>query len=370
MPPDALYEECQSRERGCTPVSTMTQLLELSDDGGVLDAGAISPPTPTDDTALLNAYSKAVVNATEKVGPSVVKIDVRQRLVRPGGGRRGPMEVGGSGSGFLFTPDGLILTNSHVVGNASSIEVTLADARRVRADLVGEDPDTDLAVIRIAAPDLVSATLGDSAALRPGQLVIAIGNPLGFQATVTAGVVSALGRSLRSRSGRLMDNIIQTDAALNPGNSGGPLVNSRGEVVGVNTAVIMGTQGIAFAVAINTAKFVAGRLIRDGRIRRGFIGVAGQTVALHPRLARTFELQGATGVLVVSVEPRSAAQHAGVRERDVIVALDGQRVTDVDVLHRLLTERPIGATLKMVIVRGAERRELDIVPREHQAVSG
>jgi S1-C subfamily serine protease len=276
------------------------------------------------------------------------------------------MEVGGSGSGFLFTPDGLILTNSHVVHNASSIEVTLADARRVRADLVGEDPDTDLAVVRIAAPDLVPALLGDSSTLRPGQLVVAIGNPLGFQATVTAGVVSALGRSLRSQSGRLMDNIIQTDAALNPGNSGGPLVDSRGRVVGVNTAVIMNTQGIAFAVAINTAKFVAGRLIRDGRIRRGYIGVAGQTVVLHPRIVRAFELPGRTGALIVSIEPRSPAQQAGLHERDIIVALDGQPIAGVDDLQRLLTERPIGSPLGITVVRGTERLELSIVPQEHQ----
>jgi S1-C subfamily serine protease len=344
----------------------MTQLLPLSDESGVLDAGALAPTPHAEDAALLDAYSQAVVGAAEQVAPSVVKIDVRQRLVRPGAAQRAPVEVGGSGSGFLFTPDGLIITNSHVVHNANSIEVTLADARRVRADLVGEDPDTDLAVVRVAAPDLVPAILGDSATLRPGQLVIAIGNPLGFQATVTAGVVSALGRSLRSQSGRLMDNIIQTDAALNPGNSGGPLVDSRGRVVGVNTAVIMNTQGIAFAVAINTAKFVAGRLIRDGRIRRGYIGVAGQTVVLHPRVVRAFELTGRTGALIVSIEPHSPAQQAGLHERDIIVALDRQPVAGVDDLQRLLTERPIGTPLGITVVRGAERIELSIVPQEHQ----
>ena len=342
----------------------MAQLFEISDDGDLAAGGALAPTPPASDEALLDAYSQAVVGAVERVAPSVVKIDVKQRLV---GGRRPPMEVGGSGSGFIFTPDGLILTNSHVVHGAHSIEVTLADARHVRADLVGEDPDTDLAVVRVAAPNLVPATLGDSSGLRPGQVVIAIGNPLGFQATVTAGVVSALGRSLRARSGRLMDNVIQTDAALNPGNSGGPLVNSRGDVVGVNTAVIMPAQGIAFAVAINTAKFVAGRLIRDGRIRRGFIGVAGQTVALHPRLVRAYGLPSATGVLVASVEPNSPAQRAGVLERDVIVSLGGQAIAGVDELLRVLTERPIGTRLPLVVIRGTERRDLEVLPEEQRA---
>lgn len=345
----------------------MTEVFEVSSDE-LLSEGATLAPTPgADDLALFDAYSQAVVGAVDRVAAAVVKIDVRQRLVgRPGGPRRQPLEVGGSGSGFIFTPDGLILTNSHVVHGASSIEVTLADARRLRADLVGEDPDTDLAVVRIAAPDLVAAPLGDSAALKPGQLVIAIGNPLGFQATVTAGVVSALGRSLRSRSGRMMDNIIQTDAALNPGNSGGPLVTSRGEVVGVNTAVIMPAQGIAFAVAINTAKFVAGRLIRDGRIRRGYLGVAGQTVALHPRLVRAYALPATSGVLIASVEASSPAQTTGLRERDIIVALDGQPVRGVDDLQRLLAERPIGQRLPLVILRGTERQQLEITPAEHQ----
>jgi S1-C subfamily serine protease len=304
-------------------------------------------------TQLLDAYSEAVTAAVERVAPSVVKLDVRhQRL------------GGGSGSGFVFTPDGLILTNSHVVQRASAIEVTFADAGRARADLVGEDPDTDLAVVRVHHPGLVAAHLGDSQQLRPGQVVIAIGNPLGFQATVTTGVVSALGRSLRARSGRLMDDIIQTDAALNPGNSGGPLVTTRGEVVGVNTAVIQGAQGLAFAVAINTAKFVAGRLIRDGRIRRGWIGVAGQTVPLPRALARALGLPADSGVLVLGVEPNSPAQRAGLQERDIILALGERPVSAVDDLHRLLVEEGIGARLSLVVVRGAERRELSIVPDE------
>ena len=303
-------------------------------------------------TQLLDAYSEAVTGAVERVAPSVVKLDVRHRL------------GGGSGSGFVFTPDGLILSNSHVLHRASAIEVTFADASRARADLVGEDPDTDLAVVRVHHPRLVPAQLGDSQQLKPGQVVIAIGNPLGFQATVTTGVVSALGRSLRARSGRLMDDIIQTDAALNPGNSGGPLVTTRGEVVGVNTAVIQGAQGLAFAVAINTAKFVAGRLIRDGRIRRGWIGVAGQTAPIPRALVRAHALGAASGVLVLGVEPNSPAQRAGLQERDIIVGLGDRPVAAVDDLHRLLVEEGIGARLPLVVLRGAERRELSVVPDE------
>jgi S1-C subfamily serine protease len=321
-------------------------------------------------TELLDAYSEAVIGAVERVAPAVVKLDVRQRLVAPPGrgAQRPPFEVSGSGSGFVFTPDVLILTNSHVVHGASSISVTLADGRRAVADLVGDDPDTDLAVVRIAAPDLTAAVLGDSQALRAGQIVIAIGNPLGFQATVTAGVVSALGRSLRARSGRLMDDIIQTDAALNPGNSGGPLVTTRGEVVGVNTAVIQGAQGLAFAVAINTAKFVAGRLIRDGRIRRGWIGVAGQNVGVHRRLARAYQLAEDSGVLVVSVEPNSPAQRAGVRENDIIVGLGRDAVGGVDDLHRRLVDEGIGLALPLIVLRGSERVELNISPIEQPRV--
>jgi S1-C subfamily serine protease len=315
---------------------------------------------------LLDAYSQAVTSSVERVAPAVVKLDVRQRLVAP---QRRPVEVGGSGSGFVFTPDGLILTNSHVVHGASSIQVTLADGRRAVADLVGDDPESDLAVVRMAPPELTPALLGDSNALRAGQIVIAIGNPLGFQATVTAGVVSALGRSLRARSGRLMDDIIQTDAALNPGNSGGPLVNTRGEVVGVNTAVIQGAQGLAFAVAINTAKFVAGRLIRDGRIRRGWIGVAGQNVSVHRRLARAYSLTRDSGVLVISVEPNSPAQRAGVRDSDIIVGIGGNPVGGVDDLHRWLVDEGIGVSLPLVVLRGTERLELGVVPIEQPKVA-
>ena len=250
-----------------------------------------------DDAALLDAYSTAVVSAAEKVSPSVVKIDVTQSAGRNRSGE--PRERQGGGSGFVFTPDGLILTNSHVVHDAKRIDVSLADGRPFPADIIGDDPATDLAVIRIEAPNLAAAQLGDSQKLRVGQLAIAIGNPYGFQYTVTAGVVSALGRSLRSYSGRLIDDVIQTDASLNPGNSGGPLVSSDGQVVGVNTAMIQMAQGLCFAIGINTAKFVASRLLRDGRIRRSYIGVEAQTVPLHRRLVRFYDLPQEGGVVVM-----------------------------------------------------------------------
>jgi len=328
----------------------------------------IAGPSHASDDHLLDAYSKAVIEAAEKVSPSVVNIEVRQehrerQMINP----RRPWDVHGAGSGFIFTQDGFILTNSHVVHGAADIEVALSDGRRFQAQLIGEDPDTDLAVIRIGAPSLVSARLGDSKAVRPGQLVVAIGNPYGFQCTITAGVVSALGRSLRSRSGRLIDNVIQTDAALNPGNSGGPLVNSRGEVIGVNTAVIMGAQGICFAIAIDTAKFVAARLIKDGKIRRGYIGVAGQNVPLHRRVVRFHHLPVESGVLVVSIEPNSPAQRAGLMEGDVIIGYDDQLITGIDDLHKVLTEKQVGATASLTILRYTEKISLDIVPEESKA---
>jgi S1-C subfamily serine protease len=270
--------------------------------------------------------------------------------------------AGGHGSGFIFTQDGFILTNSHVVHEAAAMEVTLADGRRLPAHLIGEDPDTDLAVIRIDAWPLVSVQLGDSQAIRVGQLAIAIGNPYGFQATVTAGVVSALGRSLRSRSGRLIDDIIQTDAALNPGNSGGPLVNASGEVIGVNTATILAAQGLCFAIAINTAKFVAGRLIRDGVVLRSYIGVAGQTVPVPRRVVRFHRLPAETGVLVMSVEPKSPAKKAGLRQGDVIVEFDGQVIDAIDRLHRLLTDERVGVQTRLRILRQTESLTLSIVP--------
>jgi S1-C subfamily serine protease len=254
-----------------------------------------------------------------------------------------------------------------VVHQASDLEVTLSDGRRVQAELMGDDPHTDLAVIRITAPNLVPAPLGDSQSIRVGQLAIAIGNPYGFQCTVTAGVVSAMGRSLRARSGRLIDNVIQTDAALNPGNSGGPLVNSRGEVIGVNTAMILPAQGICFAIGVNTAKFVAGHLIKEGKVRRSFIGVGGQNVQLHRRIVRYFNLPAESGVLAVSVERGSPAAAAGLAEGDVVIAFNGQPVTGIDDLHRLLTDGQVGVQSSLTVIRKTEKKDLTIVPGEAPA---
>jgi len=314
------------------------------------------------DSALLDAYSNAVVSAAEKVSPSVAKIEVTQTS---GAARNGePRERHGGGSGFVFTPDGLVLTNSHVVHKASRIELSLPDGRRCPAHLIGEDPATDLAVVRIDAPNLTAVQLGDSQKLRVGQLAIAIGNPYGFQYTVTAGVVSALGRSLRSYSGRMIDDVIQTDAALNPGNSGGPLVSSDGQVIGVNTATIMGAQGLCFAIGINTAKFVASRLLQQGRIQRAYIGVEAQAVPLHRRIVRFYDLLKETGVMVVGVANGSPAQKAGLKDGDVIIAFAGQPVAGVDDLHRLLTDAHVGVKSPLTILRRMERLELAIVPEE------
>ena len=305
----------------------------------------------TDDAHLLDAYSTAVTEAVEAVGPAVVKIDA---------GR-------GSGSGVLFTPDGLILTNCHVVDRARAMSIVMADGSVAAGEPIGVDADTDLAVVRIDASNgspLPWATLGDSRAVRVGQIAIAIGNPYGFHHSVTAGVVSALGRSLRSRSGRLMDDVIQTDASLNPGNSGGPLVTTRGVVIGINTAMILPAQGLCFAIASNTARYVAARLIRDGRIRRSYIGVAGQTTLVPRAVARANHLAVTAGVLVVSMEPDSPATVAGLHDGDVVLAFGEAPVTGVDDLHRLLTDQRIGVPASMTILRRGQRRQLTIVPRE------
>jgi len=304
------------------------------------------------DEGLLDAYSRAVIEAAERVSPSVVYIQVTGS---------------GSGSGFVFTPDGFILTNSHVVHGATKLDVTLMDGRRFQAQSIGDDPDTDLAVIRITAPNLVPAQLGESQTIRVGQMVIAIGNPYGFQYSVTAGVISALGRSLRAQSGRLMDGVIQTDAALNPGNSGGPLVNSRGEVIGVNTAAILPAQGICFATSIDTAKFVAGRLIRDGRVSRSYIGVAGQNVPIPRRIVRFYQLPVETGVLLVSFETNgeaSAAKEAGLVAGDLVIEFDGYPIRGIDDLHKLLTDERIGKKTSVTVIRGVQKLTFDIVPKE------
>lgn len=321
------------------------------------DGSRASEPS---EVEALDAYSRAITRVVETVGPSVVKLEVEHA-----GGGRGTQN--GQGSGFVFTDDGLILTNSHVVHRANRIHVVLQDGRRLTADLVGDDPDTDLAVVRISATELVSAQFGDSSKLRQGQLVVAIGNPLGFQTTVTAGIVSAVGRTLRSTTGRLMDAIIQTDAALNPGNSGGPLVDAQGLVIGVNTAVILPAQGLCFAIPANTARWVASMLIRDGRVRRAFLGIGGQHVVLQRRLVREHELPSEQALMVVHIETGSPAHSAGVVEGDIIVAFAGQPVGGVDDLHRMLTDQTIGVSARMTVLRRGQRVEVDITPKETEA---
>ena len=341
------------------------------------DAESVPAPdiatVPADDQALLDAYSRAVIDVVDRVGPAVVRLAVHGGNAGQDRQNRGGQNHGGTGSG-------VILTNSHVAGadaadaNAANahgaavrIEVTTADGQDLRARLVGDDPDTDLALLRVdEAVTLQAAPLGDSKRLKRGQLVIAIGNPLGFESTVTTGVVSALGRSLRSRNGRLIDDVIQTDAALNPGNSGGPLVSSRGEVVGINTAVIMGAQGICFAVAANTASFVLGELVRHGRVRRAFIGIAAQQTAIPARRRRVFGLTQDSAVMVSTVEPDSSAARAGLKPGDIIVALDGATIAGADDLVRALTGDKIGRTVALNILRVTERLTIAMVPQERK----
>lgn len=342
----------------------MKRALRLVSDQNTATINPSKPITPSDES-LLDAYSLAVTVAAESVSPSVVNIEVRQKSNdrTPTASVRRP-EMRGSGSGFVFTPDGFVLTNRHVVHGAARLAVTLSDGRRFEASLIGEDPDTDLAVVRIPADRLVPAALGDSNAIRVGQVAVAIGNPYGFQCTVTAGVVSALGRSLRSQSGRLIDDVIQTDAALNPGNSGGPLVTSRGEVIGVNTAMILPAQGLCFAIAINTAKHVAGLLIRHGKIRRGYIGVAGQNVTLPRRLVLMHNVGVASGILVISLEADGPAHRAGLKEGDVIVGYAGHDVGSIDELHKLLTMEQVGRRVELTLIRGVEKLTLEVTPAE------
>jgi len=322
------------------------------------NAGTVAAPDRTvlSDGQLLDAYSETVSGAAANVAPAVVNIQVKN----PSIGRRGE----GGGTGFFIAPDGFILTNSHVVHGAQSIEVTLHDARTFSATLVGADPDTDLAVVRIDASQLPFLPFADSKKLRVGQIAIAIGSPYGFQQTVTAGVVSALGRSMRGQSGRLMDDIIQTDAALNPGNSGGPLVNSAGNVIGVNTAVILPAQGLCFAIAANTAQLVAGWLIRDGKIRRSYLGLAGQNATIHPRLVRHHKLANNQGVLVAGIEPDGPARQSGLEERDIIIAFKDAIISTIDDLHRVLLGKEIGVKSTLKVIRGVEMVELSVIPRE------
>ncbi len=341
----------------------MNRIFELLADTSVMERQS-GQKASAPESDVLDAYSRAVVKVAREVSPSVVNIEVHLWPTAGPGPQPPGNQRGGSGSGFIFTPDGFVLTNSHVVHGAREIRVMLADGREMGATPIGDDPDTDLAVIRIDGTNLATAELGDSATLQVGQVVIAIGNPYGFQATVTAGVVSALSRSMRSRNGRLIDNIVQTDAALNPGNSGGPLVTSRGHVVGVNTAIIAQAQGICFAVPINTAKFIAAKLIKEGRIRRGYLGMGGQNVPLHRRIARYYNLSSETAVLVVAVEKEGPAQKAGLAEGDLIVHFDGRDIRDIDDLHRSLIDEKVGLPTRLTVIRKTEKLDLQIVPTE------
>jgi len=336
-----------------------TQFVRTFGDGEAARFKSTPVATPSDEE-LLDSYSRTITRVVEKIAPAVVNIRVHGRS---GDRQRGP-EAGGSGSGFVIAPDGFVLTNSHVVHGAGGMEVTLADGRVSAASLVGDDPETDLAVIRVNASQLVHAPFGDSTSIRVGQIAVAIGSPFGFQQTVTAGVVSALGRSMRSQSGRLIDNVIQTDAALNPGNSGGPLVNARGEIIGVNTAIILPAQGICFAIASSTAEFVAAWLIKDGLIRRSWIGVAGQKVPIHRRVVRFHRLAADHGVLVAGIEPGSPASRAGLREGDVIVAFGGEPVAGIDELHRHLVAGIIGVASLLTVIRHTEKLDLVVTPEE------
>lgn len=317
-------------------------------------------PADDSDAVLLDAYSRAVSGAVETVGPAVVRVDTRRR--------RGAAPGGGIGSGVILSPDGLILTNSHVVAGVGDIRLADSEGRTTDAALLGDDPDTDLALIRAnAARDLPSARLGDSKPLRRGQLVIAIGNPLGFESTVTAGVISALGRSLRAETGRMIEDVIQTDAALNPGNSGGPLVSTRKEVIGINTAVIRGAQGICFAVAANTASFVLGELVRHGRVRRASIGVAAETAHLPRRFALAAGIDNTAGAMLTGVDQNGPAAAGGLMRDDLVIALDGEEVTGVDDLIRLLNADRIGRGVSFAVIRLGKLRRFEIIPSERKS---
>ena len=329
----------------------LAQLIQSPGEIGV--AGVAVNDHTADDDALLDAYSRSVTGAVSRASPAVIHLDVR-----------GNEAHGGSGSGFFISPDGYALTNSHVVHGARDLRISLADGRRLHAEVIGDDPDTDLAVVRADAADVTHLELADSDRIKAGQIAVAIGSPMGFQQTITAGIVSALGRSLRAQSGRAIDNIIQTDAALNPGNSGGPLVDTRGYVMGVNTAIIRPAQGICFAIASNIARWVAGWLIKEGHVRRSFIGVAGQTVPLLRKIMLTYRLPSDSGVLVSQVEPASPAARAGIREGDILLSFEGITIPRVEALHRILTADRIGRTVELRVLRGVEIVALSITPQE------
>ncbi|MEE9125474.1 MAG: trypsin-like peptidase domain-containing protein [candidate division NC10 bacterium] len=328
---------------------------QLQPGGNGVSAQTVRPETDED---LLDAYSRAVVGVVDKVGPAVVSIGVRKRTRSLRYGQEG------AGSGVIIAPDGFVLTNHHVVEGAEDVQVRLTDGRSFSAHLVGSDPATDLAVVRAEASNLPTAELGDSDSLRVGQLVIAIGNPLGFQSTVSTGVISALGRALRSQAGRLIENVIQTDVPLNPGNSGGPLVDSRGRVIGINTAMIFMAQGISFAVPVNTVKWVVGELVTRGKVRRAYLGIAGQVRPIGRRIQRHLELQAATAVEVVSVEEEGPAHQAGVREGDLMLSVNEKSVASVDDIHRLLTGWTGGSPLSLTILRNGERLQVQVIPGE------
>ena len=337
------------------PLQPFSAVLTLDAESASQGPGA----KPSTDADLLDDYSRTVSDVVERVGPSVVRIDVKR------GGR-----PAGSGSGVIVSSDGLALTNSHVVQGSRVVALTTLEGRELQARVLGDDPDTDLALLRVEADvSLPMARLGDSSKLKRGQIAIAIGNPLGFDASVTAGVISALGRSLQSRTGRMIEDVVQTDAALNPGNSGGPLVSSAGEIVGINTAVIMGAQGICFAVASNTANFVAGEIARHGRVRSAYIGVGAATTAIPRRIALRLELEQATGARLLNVDQAGPAAHAGLLSGDIIIALDGKTVTSVGELLRALDAEKINRTVPVDVLRRSERLRVWIGPVERPAAA-
>jgi len=336
------------------------RLKRVRSDSGSLNSSVETRPT---EAEILDAYSQTVIMAVERIGPAVVSVGLAMSAPEQLK-RRGVSEIRGVGSGVIITPDGYVLTNSHVVQSAERIEVRLQDGRNFSARIVGNDPHSDLAVLSILESGLPTAELGDSSQLRVGQLVVAIGNPLGFQTTVTAGVISALGRTLRAQTGRVIENVIQTDAALNPGNSGGPLVDSRGRVIGINTAIIAGSQGICFSTPINTAKWVASQLIHEGRVRRSYLGVSGQTITLDRRLIVRYRIKSHTAVLVTEVQPDSAAANARIKPGDIIIQLGNISIASTDDLQLALARHPIGVPLAIDIIRNRERSTLKAYPTE------